>query len=143
MEEERRAAGARLGESCSMTKTVAIVDDDASVRVAMQNLVRSLGLTARSFASAEDLLAVLPSVSIDCIITDVQMDGLGGVELAVALRRSGRAIPVIFITAFPDERVRLRALAAGGIGFLRKPFEGRALIDLIEHALSRGAARSG
>lgn len=119
-----------------MTKTVAIVDDDASVRLATRNLVRSLGLAVRSFASAEDLLAALPSVSIDCIVSDVQMDGLGGVEMALALRDSGGAIPVIFITAFPDERIRARALAAGGIGFLCKPFESRALIELIERALA-------
>ncbi|RXT56395.1 two-component system response regulator [Bosea sp. Tri-44] len=119
-----------------MTKTVAIVDDDASVRDATQNLVRSLGLAVRSFASAEDLLAVLPTVSIDCVITDVQMGGLGGVELTAALRCSGRTIPVIFITAFPDEHVRARALAVGGIGFLCKPFESRTLIGLIERALS-------
>lgn len=119
-----------------MTKTVAIVDDDASVRLATRNLVRSLGLAVRSFASAEELLAALPAVSIDCVVTDVQMGGLGGVELALALRGSGRTIPVIFITAFPDERVRARALAAGGIGFLCKPFESRVLIELIEQALA-------
>jgi FixJ family two-component response regulator len=119
-----------------MAKTVAIVDDDASVREATQNLVRSLDLAVRSFASAEALLAVLPTASIDCVVTDVQMAGLGGVELALTLRDSGRAIPVIFITAFPDERVRARALAAGGIGFLSKPFESRSLIALIEQALT-------
>lgn len=119
-----------------MTKTVAIVDDDASVRVATRNLLRSLGLAVQTFASAEDLLAVLPGVSIDCVITDIQMDGLGGVELATTLRSRGYEIPVIFITAFPDERVRARAMSAGGIGFLAKPFESRTLIGLIEQALS-------
>lgn len=119
-----------------MTKTVAIVDDDASVRIATGNLVRSLGLATRSFAAAEDLLAALPTVPIDCIITDVQMGGLGGVELALALQGSHQTIPLIFITAFPDERIRERALAAGGIGFLSKPFESEALIELIDQALS-------
>lgn len=118
-----------------MTKTVAIVDDDASVRVATQNLLRSLGLAVRTFASAEDFLAILESTSVDCVITDVQMDGLGGVELATALRSRGYEIPVIFITAFPDERVRARALTAGGIGFLAKPFDSQKLIGLIERAL--------
>lgn len=120
-----------------MTKTVAIVDDDASVRVATQNLVRSLGLAAQSFSSAEDLLAALQASPVDCIITDVQMEGLGGVELANALRSGGHGIPVIFITAFPDERIRTRAMSAGGIGFLAKPFESQALIGLIETALQR------
>lgn len=119
-----------------MTKTVAIVDDDPSVRVATRNLVRSLGLSVRSFASAEELLTALPTALIDCIVTDVQMSGLGGIELALTLRRQRQAIPIIFITAFPDARVRERALAAGGIGFLSKPFESGALIDLIERALS-------
>ncbi|RDJ22248.1 response regulator [Bosea caraganae] len=118
-----------------MTKTVAIVDDDASVRVATQNLVRSLGLAARSFASAEDFLASVRASPIDCVITDVQMDGLGGVELATALRSRGYDIPVIFITAFPDERVRARAMGAGGIGFLAKPFDSQQLIGFIELAL--------
>lgn len=118
-----------------MTKTVAIVDDDASVRVALQNLVRSLGMAVRTFASAEDFLAILQGASIDCVITDVQMDGLGGVELALALRSLGYETPVIFITAFPDERVRARALGAGGIGFLPKPFDSQKLIGLIETAL--------
>lgn len=119
-----------------MTKTVAIVDDDPSVRVAIRNLVRSLGFAARGFASAEELLTALPTVSIDCIVSDVQMDGLGGIGLATVLRRQGQTIPIIFITAFPDERVRARALAAGGVGFLGKPFESQFLIGLIEQALS-------
>lgn len=118
-----------------MTKTVAIVDDDASVRVALQNLLRSLGLAVRTFASAEDFLAILPGASVDCVITDVQMDGLGGVELASALRGLGYDTPVIFITAFPDERVRARAMGAGGLGFLAKPFDSQKLIGLIETAL--------
>ena len=118
-----------------MTKTVAIVDDDASVRVATQNLVRSFGLAVRTFASAEDFLTTLPGAAIDCVITDVQMDGLGGVELAAALRSRGYEIPVIFITAFPDKLVRARAMTAGGIGFLAKPFDGQKLIELIETAL--------
>lgn len=119
-----------------MTKTVAIVDDDPSVRIAIRNLVRSLGFAARGFASAEELLAALPETSIDCIVSDVQMEGLGGIGLVMALRRHGPAIPVIFITAFPDERVRARALAAGGAAFLGKPFESRTLIGLIERVLS-------
>lgn len=119
-----------------MTKTVAIVDDDPSVRIAIGNLVRSFGFATRGFASAEDLLTELPTISIDCIVSDVQMDGLGGIGLATVLRRHGPPIPVIFITAFPDERVRARALAAGGVGFLGKPFESRSLIGLIEQALS-------
>lgn len=118
-----------------MTKTVAIVDDDASVRIATQNLVRSMGWAVQAFASAEDFLVGVKTSSVDCLITDVQMDGLGGVELAIVLRSRGFEIPVIFITAFPDERVRERAMAAGGIEFLAKPFDGQQLISCIELAL--------
>lgn len=118
-----------------MTKTVAIVDDDASVRVATQNLVRSLGLAVRTFASAEEFLELPSDAPVDCLITDVQMEGLGGIELAVALRSRGFEIPVIFITAFPDERVHERAITAGGVGFFAKPFDGQQLINCIERVL--------
>lgn len=118
-----------------MTKTIAVVDDDASVRIATQNLVRSMGWAVQTFASAEDFLAGAPMAGIDCLITDVQMEGLGGVELAATLLSRGFAIPVIFITAFPDERVRARAMAAGGVDFFAKPFDGQQLINCIERAL--------
>ena len=118
-----------------MTKNIAVVDDDASVRIATQNLVRSMGWAVQTFASAEDFLADAPIAGIDCLITDVQMEGLGGVELAATLRSRGLAIPVIFITAFPDERVRERAMAAGGVDFFAKPFDGQQLVSCIERVL--------
>lgn len=118
-----------------MTKTIAVVDDDASVRIATQNLVRSMGWAVQTFASAEDFLAGAPMAGIDCLITDVQMEGLGGLELAAALRSRGLAIPVIFITAFPDKRVRERAMAAGGVDFFAKPFDGQQLVSCIERVL--------
>ena len=115
-------------------KSIAIVDDDLSVRIATESLVRSLGLKATTFPSAEDYLAA--ALPVDCLITDVQMDGIGGVELSQILHDRGDMTPIIFITAFPDERIRDRVMAAGAIGFLGKPFEGQALIDCIEQALA-------
>lgn len=120
----------------SYVKTIAIVDDDPSVRQATSSLIRSLGMQAATFASAEDYLAALGTSAVDCLITDVQMDGIGGVELYQILRERGNATPVIFITAFPDERIRERVMAAGAVGFLGKPFEGQMLIDCIETALA-------
>lgn len=118
----------------SHVSTIAIVDDDPSVRLATESLVRSLGLKASTFSSAENYLAT--SSPVDCLITDVQMDGIGGVELSQILRERGDVTPVIFITAFPDKRIRERVMAAGAFGFLSKPFEGQALIDCIELALA-------
>lgn len=129
------ACAAPEGTAVSQVKSIAIVDDDASVRVATESLVRSLGMKATTFPSAEDYLAALGVQPIDCLITDVQMDGIGGVELSQILRERGDTTPVIFITAFPDDRIRDRVMAAGAIGFLGKPFEGQALIDCIEMAL--------
>ncbi|QND54807.1 response regulator (plasmid) [Phyllobacterium sp. 628] len=119
----------------SEPKSIAIVDDDMSVREATENLVRSYGLSVRTFASAESYLAATAGSRIDCLITDIQMDGIDGVELFQTLRQGGVTTPIIFITAFPDERVRKRVMAAGAIGFLGKPFASQALIDCIELAL--------
>ena len=129
-----RRVPAAQGISVSHVSTIAIVDDDPSVRLATESLVRSLGMKAATFSSAEIYLAATSPV--DCLITDVQMDGIGGVELSQILRERGDATPVIFITAFPDDRIRERVMAAGAFGFLSKPFEGQALIDCIELALA-------
>lgn len=120
----------------SRSKFIAIVDDDRSVRDATENLVRSYGLAVRTFASAQSYLAAMPECSVDCLITDVQMDGIDGVELFQILREIGATTPVIFITAFPDEDISKRVMAAGAVAFLGKPFESQALIDCIERALT-------
>jgi FixJ family two-component response regulator len=117
---------------------IAIVDDDPSVRIATESLMRSLGYAACSFASAQEFLRSDRLRETDCLITDVQMPGMGGMELQQTLASAGHAMPVIFITAFPEERVRRQAAAAGAFGFLSKPFEGQAMIDCVEAAL--GAA---
>jgi len=119
----------------SRPTSIAIVDDDMFMRDATENLVRSYGFSVRTFASAESYLAATGDFKVDCLITDVQMDGMDGVELFRTLREIGVKTPIIFITAFPDERIRKRVMAAGAIGFLGKPFHSEALMDCIELAL--------
>lgn len=120
-----------------MTKvpTIVIVDDDESVRVATRCLVQSLGFDTLAFASAEDFLRCKEASESDCLITDVNMPGLSGVELQRRLLAEGRKVPIIFMTAFPDESIEQRAMKAGAVCYLSKPFEGNALIRCLEQAL--------
>ncbi|OYZ89204.1 MAG: two-component system response regulator [Rhizobiales bacterium 17-65-6] len=114
---------------------ITIVDDDEAVRTALGSLIRSLGLRASTFASADAFLNSERVHDTSCLITDIQMPGISGIELQARLRAQGNRMPVIFITAFPEERVRRRAMAAGAVGFLSKPFDGSAIIDCIDRAL--------
>jgi FixJ family two-component response regulator len=114
---------------------ISIVDDDASVREAMFGLVRSLGFDAATFSSAEDFLQSDQLASTLCLITDVQMPGLSGVELQSHLISRGSPIPIIFVTAFPEERIEARVRQAGAIGFLSKPFDDETLIECLDRAL--------
>jgi len=121
---------------------ISIIDDDESVRAATNRLVRSLGFVALTFACADDFLRSPHLHDTSCVITDVQMPGMSGIELQSVLIASGKDIPVIFITAFPDERSRTRAMEAGAIGFLSKPFQGSTLIQYIDDALKSRSDRS-
>jgi FixJ family two-component response regulator len=116
---------------------IAIVDDDESVRIAMGGMVESFGYSYATFESADELLKSdkLPDAS--CLILDVQMPGVTGLELYSALISEGRRIPTIFVTAFPDNRVRKRALQAGAVCFLSKPFGPNDLRGCIQTALDR------
>jgi FixJ family two-component response regulator len=114
---------------------ISIVDDDESVREATKRLVRSLGYSAAAFGSAEEFLSSDRLHDTQCLITDVQMPGLGGVELQDYLIAKGHEVPVIFVTAFPDERLRRRALSAGAFGFLSKPLDEDILIGCLDRAL--------
>ena len=116
---------------------ISIIDDDEAVRVATESLVRSLGFGASTFASAEEFLTSTRLRETSCVITDVHMPGMTGVELQTHLLAQGHNLPMIFITAFPEERTRQRVNAAGAIGFLSKPFDGGAMIQCIDRALSR------
>jgi FixJ family two-component response regulator len=117
---------------------IAIVDDDESVRETTKGLVRSLGYAATAFASAEDFLQSDRVHDASCLISDVQMPGLTGVELQDRLAAAGNRMPIIFITAFPEDRIRARALAAGACGFLAKPFSDDSLIGCLDKALKSG-----
>ena len=122
------------------TALISIVDDDDLVRFAVESLVRSLGLAAHTFASAESFLQSSSVAETRCLILDVQMPGMSGLELQAHLARLGSEIPIIFITAYPDETVKARALNAGAICFLHKPVElqGQRLVDCLYAALDRG-----
>jgi FixJ family two-component response regulator len=119
---------------------IAIVDDDQSVREALTSLVRSLGYVAVAFECAEDLLKSRRRRNVFCLIADVQMPGMTGIELHNRLVASGEPIPTILITAFPDERSRERALQAGVIGYLAKPFSEDDLLACIRSNLGRPEA---
>lgn len=126
----------------SQAPIITIIDDDDAVRLATESLVRSLGLRTRAFASVEAFLGSAERHVTACIITDVQMPGMNGMDLQARLRVEGDSLPFIFITAFPEERLRSLACAAGAVGFLAKPFEGDALIRCIDDALrSTGQSR--
>jgi FixJ family two-component response regulator len=114
---------------------ISIIDDDISVRVALASLVRSLGYVARTFESAEAFLGSAELAETSCIVTDIQMPGMSGLDLNSRLKAAGSTVPLVFITAFPEDHVRARAEAGGAFGFLAKPFDGQALIGLITSAV--------
>jgi len=125
----------RIGR-VSKSQIVSIVDDDASIRAAMQSLIKSLGLVVFVFESAEDFLRSPRVDDSSCLITDVQMPGMSGLDLQDRLIARGSRIPIIFITAFPEQTIRSRAQAGGALGFLEKPFAGRTVIELVRQALA-------
>jgi FixJ family two-component response regulator len=114
---------------------ISIIVDDEFVRTGTERLVRSLRLVPVTFASAEDFLDSPYLDTTSCVIADVQMPGMTGLELQRALLAQGKPVPVIFITAFPDEQIRARALAAGALEFLSKPFECATLIRCLNKAV--------
>jgi FixJ family two-component response regulator len=121
------------------TPKIAVVDDDDFVRSSMESLVRSLGLRVATFCSAEAFLASSSRDDIDCLITDLQMPGIGGLELQQRLLAEGRRTPIIIVTAFPEERSRRKAELAGAAGFFAKPCDGQLMVECILAALDRGA----
>ena len=119
----------------STAPIISIVDDDESVRAAVSSLVRSLGYQSCVFSSAEEFLTSPQLNDTSCVITDVQMPRMNGMELQDALAVRRPHIPVIFITAFPEERIRKRTEAAGAIAFFGKPVNSHALIECLDAAL--------
>ncbi len=114
---------------------ISVVDDDESVRESLSGLIRSVGFGVLVFASAEELLTSDRLPDTDCLILDVRMPGMNGLELQRQLAASHMSIPVIFITAHGDEETRVRALNGGAVDYLLKPFSEEALLNAINTAL--------
>ena len=119
------------------TTVIAIVDDESVVRRGIISLLKSLGFAAIDFASAEEFLSSGRAKDISCVITDVWMPGMSGIDLLHQLIAAGHKVPVIIMTAFPDESIRTRAIKAGAVGLLTKPFDQNTLLDCVNSALHR------
>ena len=112
-------------------RLVVVVDDDESVRNAIRRLLRAAGWTVKSFASAEDFLNSGVLDSTGCLIADIRMPGMSGLDLQSRLNDEGYRIPIIFITAHGDEKMRIRAMRAGAAAFLAKPFDRMVLLERV------------
>jgi FixJ family two-component response regulator len=120
--------------------SISIIDDDASFRVATDSLLRARGYTVHAFASAAEFLRSPQLDETSCVITDVKMPGMSGLQLQTLLRQQARTVPIIFITAFPEESARVRALREGAVCFLSKASDASTLIMYVEQSLAtRGA----
>lgn len=117
--------------------TVYVVDDDETIRRALERLVRSVGLEVRSFASAREFLALESPAGPACVVLDVRMPGPSGLDLQQELARTGRGIPVIFMTGHGTVPMTVRAMKAGAVDFLEKPFDDQVLLDAVQRALER------
>jgi FixJ family two-component response regulator len=117
------------------TNMVAIVDDDDLMRSAVEGLLKSAGLPSRAFASAEEFLNSGQQRQVGCLVADIRMPGMTGLELQARLNAEHCRIPTIFITAHGDEKMRMQALRAGAVEFLAKPFDDEALLESVRAAL--------
>ncbi|WP_158046794.1 response regulator transcription factor [Skermanella pratensis] len=122
---------------------IAVVDDDDSAREAAVSLVRAMGFTASGFRSAAEFLNSGEAARTACLIADVRMPGMGGLDLYRQLVASGTPVPTVLVTAFPEEATRARALRAGVGSYLAKPFEPDELLDCIRSGYARGAGEPG
>src|ERR1700689_4714271 len=124
-------------------KMVAIVDDDDLMRSALKGLLKSVGLPAQAFASAEDFLKSGQQNEVGCLVADIRMPGMSGLELQAKLNADQCRIPTIFITAHGDEKMRMQALRAGAVEFMAKPFDDEALEKGVGGARGGGAQKKG
>ena len=124
----------------SVSSMVFVVDDDQSVREALSSLIRSIGLDVETYASAHEYLRRPPQHSPACLVLDVRMPGLSGLDLQRELAHQGRQIPIIFVTAHGDIPMTVKAMKAGAAEFLSKPFRDQDLLDAICQALARDRA---
>jgi len=114
---------------------VAIVDDDDLMRSALEGLLKAVGLPAQAFASAEEFLKSGQQGQARCLIADIRMPGMSGLELQSHLNAERCRIPIIFLTAHGDEKMRMQALRAGAVEFMAKPFDDEALVESVRAAL--------
>ena len=124
-----------------INRVISIVDDDESVREAIESLIKSVGFNAKAFASAEELLNSKHIEDTSCLILDMRMPGMNGLELQRRLAADGYGIPIIFISAHSDDQIRAQALEEGAVDFLFKPFSEKALVDAVHVAL--GPSKEG
>ena len=117
-------------------KMVAVIEDDESYRVAVQRLLKSAGFSVQSFVSAEDFLRSGRQHETGCLITDIRMPGMSGLDLQARLNADHCLIPTIFITAHGDEEMRLQAMRGGAVKFMLKPFDGATLLESVRVALA-------
>jgi FixJ family two-component response regulator len=120
--------------------TVFVVDDDASMREALKNLLRSMGLNVETFGSAKEFLSSQRSKAPGCLVLDVRLPGLSGLDLQRQLADANIQIPIIFITAHGDIQMSVRAMKAGAVEFLTKPFRDQDLLDAVQQAVDRDRA---
>lgn len=117
------------------TRLVAIVDDDDSMRSALLGMLKVVGLPARAFSSAEEFLESGQQQDVACLIADIRMPGMSGLELQAKLNADRCRVPIIFLTAHGDEKMRMQALRAGAVEFMAKPFDDEALLESVRAAL--------
>ncbi len=124
-----------MATQAKTTKMVAIVDDDELMRSALQGLLKAVGLSAQAFASAEEFLKSGLQRETACLIADIRMPGMSGLELQTRLNAEHCCIPTIFITAHGDSKMRMQALRAGAAEFLTKPFDDEILLENVRAAM--------
>jgi FixJ family two-component response regulator len=130
-----RVMGSRKPRSATERPLLSVVDDDESVRESLPDLLREFGFDARAFASAPDFLSSDYVDATRCLILDIAMPGMTGLDLQQELKRRGQVIPIIFITGQTEERIRKQAFKQGAVEFLYKPFTDTAVLDAINAAL--------
>jgi FixJ family two-component response regulator len=124
----------------SLPRTVAVVEDDPSMRRSVERLLNAHGFPTEGYMSAENFLGRDSASEIACVVLDIHLGGMSGIELGRRLKGSDAGVPVIFITAVDDDAIELRATQAGCVAYLRKPFPAALLIDAINKALASSAA---
>jgi FixJ family two-component response regulator len=132
---------APTGAASAATPLVLIVDDDQAIREALIDLLRSVGLEARCFGSTKELLDAAPADRPGCLILDVRLPGLSGLDLQAQLTRSGNTLPIIVMTGHGDIPMTVRAMKAGAVDFLTKPFRDQDILDAVTAAIEKDGAQ--